>query len=138
MESKKLTSTNILLEISLEDLHRNTIDWIQSIDFWRFELGFAQKLVDQVNARTRTVDDKKRIDHFQNLIIYYRSQLLPELEEDLVRHEGYLKQLIQDRVHYNDQMYRDVHKKFEDQVTSFDQNFRAFKRDLYHFSEQFL
>lgn len=122
----------------MEQLHSESSYWLSEIELWRIELGFFQRLLNRVASRMPSVEDKRHMDHFQNLIFYYRGELLDQLEHDIREHEQYLAYQLDNRAPFNEQIYRKVHKKYEEQVKAFAQDFRDYKRDLYRFTEKLL
>ncbi|MCX2738996.1 hypothetical protein [Pontibacter anaerobius] len=138
MKSLSPVNTNYLLEVSLEQLHSESTTWLSQIDFWRVELGFFQRLLERVAARMPTEEDKKRIDHFQNLIFYFKGELLDELRHNVREHEQYLGYQLDQRAPFNEQIYRQVHKKYEAKMDAFERDYRDYKRDLYRFAGKFL
>jgi hypothetical protein len=63
-------NNNFLLEVSMEDLHKDIARWLSEIEFWRVELHFFQKVLEKIAVKKPSVEDKMKIDHFQNIIIY--------------------------------------------------------------------
>ena len=83
-----------ILQPSLLEKHRKTLNWLSSTLLWQREFNFFQKLLDQNAPKLTSVDDKKKIDHFQNLILYYNSQLIPEFRKKLRDHENRLAEML--------------------------------------------
>ncbi|WP_161889288.1 hypothetical protein [Pontibacter russatus] len=138
MKSLSPANTNYLLEVSLANLHRESRSWLFEINFWRIELAFYQRLLERVAGRITSVEDKKGVDHFQNLILYFKGELLDQFEHDIREHERYLESLLQNRAPFNEQLYRGVHKKYEDQIQAFNYDFKQYRKDLYKFTERYL
>jgi hypothetical protein len=131
-------TNHYLLEVSLEDLHQESKAWLSEINLWRIELAFYQKLLEKVSVKLTSVEEKQKIDHFQHLIIYYRGEVLDQFEKDIRKHEKQLQNMIQQKAPFNEQLYREVHKKHEDQISAFDKNFKQYRQDLYAFAENYL
>jgi len=131
-------TTNYLLEVSMENLHQESNAWLTEIEFWKAELAFYQKLLEKISVKLTSVEDKKKIDHFQNLIIYFGGELLDQYEHDIREHEKYLGQMVQDKVPVNEQLYREIHKKYQAQITAFDLDFKAYRQELFSYAEKFI
>ena len=129
---------HFLLEVSMEDLHKDVATWLSDIHFWRVELSFFQKLVEKIAIKTTSIEDKQRVSHFQNLIIYYQGEVLDQLKHGVHAHEVYLKSLLEKDDTVNDQSYRETHQKLAGQVQSFAHAMKFYKTDLFNFSERVL
>ncbi|MDN5201795.1 hypothetical protein QQ008_10490 [Fulvivirgaceae bacterium BMA10] len=136
MEQLELENIDFLKERNLEDLHYSSKQWLFNIDFWRQELNFFQNLLDTQAKHVTTVDQKKQIDHFQNLIIYYQGELLDEFHQKVRRHEKRLKNLLINNESPTDLSYRENHNLLFDQIISFDNQFKKYKLELYSFMSQ--
>ena len=122
----------------MEQLHQESRNWLSSIDLWRIELEFFQRMLDRVAMRLRSEDDKKRISHFQNLIVYFGGELLDQVEHDVFKHERQLGYQLEHPASIEEQYYRQMHKRYGDAVRAFDQDFREYKKDFYRFVGRFL
>jgi hypothetical protein len=90
MKSLSPANQHFLLEISMEDLHKDIALWLSEIEFWRVELLFFQKLVEKAASKTSSVEDKQRLAHFQNLLTYYQGEVADQFEKEVHQHELYL------------------------------------------------
>src|SRR5688572_33341847 len=84
-----------ILQPSLLEKHRRTLNWLSSTVLWQREFHFFQKILDQNAPKFTRVEDKKKIDHFQNLIIYYNGELIAGLRKKLRDHEHRLADMLQ-------------------------------------------
>ncbi|QHL86025.1 hypothetical protein GU926_00620 [Nibribacter ruber] len=138
MDTLTSTSGHLLLSIGLQDLHQESVGWLQDIAFWKTEISFFQKLLEQVNIRVHDLEDKKRIDHFQSLLLYFKGELLDQYRHDLRDHERYLMHLIQNRAQIEEEHYREVHQGFQNQIRAFEADFKQFRLSLYHLAEKYM
>ena len=138
MKNLSPATSNYLLEVSLEDLHQESRTWLSEIEFWKIELSFYQKLLEKVAVKLTNVEEKKKTDHFQNLIIYFQGELLDQYQHDIREHEKYLNNMVQEKIPLNEQLYREVHKNFEHHIKSFGSDLKQFKKDLFAFAEKYI
>jgi hypothetical protein len=140
MDMEQLTNagSDYLLEIGIEELHKDSKVWMSRIELWKRELQFFQKLLDSNSPKFDNPEDKKREDHFQNLIIYYSGQLLDEYKQSVRRQEKRLAELIsQDNPDQIDQAeFRNQQIELKAKVDSFDREFRKYKHDFFSFIEK--
>jgi hypothetical protein len=76
-----------VLQPALLGKHRKTLEWLSEVIFWKVELAFFQKLLDQNASKFSTSDEKKQIDHFQNIIISYKGEPIDLFASRLRLHE---------------------------------------------------
>jgi hypothetical protein len=129
------TSNRYILQPSLADLHHQSLASLSAATLWKRELRFFQKLLDKYAPKFSSVEDKKKIDHFQNLIIYYSGELIDEINKKLRHHEANLGQMLQEK-NQADTTYVAEHQDLLEQVESFAKNFDEYRHDLYDFVEK--
>ncbi len=135
MNSIEQSKTDFLLQRTVEDLNESSRQWMEDIDFWKIELDFFQKLLDDQVAKMHSKEQKKQLDHFQNLIIYYSGELLDQFEQSARRHAKLMATLVESNNGVEDTNYRSKHIDLADKIDSFAYQFRQYKKDLYQFLE---
>jgi hypothetical protein len=130
------TSTNYMLQRSLQDLHQRTLEWESSIEFWRRELVFFKKLIDQYGTKLHLREQIKEREHFKFLLDYYSGELMDELTRKINEHEIHLKPLISKRNSQDEDEYRSEHRVIEKQVRSIEQEFLSYKGELFSLVEK--
>ena len=124
-----------ILQPSLLDMHRHTLEWISATALWKRELSFFQKLLDKHAPTNSTVEFKKHVDHFQNLIIYYNGELVDALRKKLRDHESRLAHMLQELKESDTEYYKE-HGGIMNELDSFQNAFHAFKHSFYEFMER--
>jgi hypothetical protein len=89
------TTGKYIVQPALLSKHRKTLEWLSETIFWKIELAFFQKLLDQNASKFSTVEEKKQIDHFQNIFLYYRGELIDSFATRLRLHEKKLADALQ-------------------------------------------
>jgi len=126
-----------ILQPSLLEKHRRTLNWLSSSLLWQREFNFFQKLLDQNAAKAISVDEKKKIDHFQNLIIYYNSELIPEFRKKLRDHENRLADMLKTKNELKIQYFKE-HETIMQELESFNIRFIEYKEELFEFIEKLI
>ncbi len=126
-----------ILQPSLLEKHRRTLNWLSSTLLWQREFNFFQKLLDQNAPKLTSVDDKKKIDHFQNLIIYYNSELIPEFRKKLRDHENRLADMLKTKNELKTQYFKE-HETIMQELESFNIRFVEYKEELFEFIEKLI
>ncbi|MGE0773356.1 MAG: hypothetical protein AB7K37_16710 [Cyclobacteriaceae bacterium] len=130
-------TSRYILQPSLMDMHNESIELKSSCELWKKEIAFFQKLLDKYAASFAALDDKKRVDHFQNLIIYYGGELIPELHDKLRAHEMHLARSLRE-LNESDTVYFTEHKEVIEELTSFARSVEQFRAEFYAFIEEAL
>ncbi|MGV3503270.1 MAG: hypothetical protein ACO1O1_06145 [Adhaeribacter sp.] len=132
------TSDHYLLEVSLDDLHRESRTWLSEIEFWRLELAFYGQMLEKVSGKLPGAEEKNRLDHFRQQLPNFQEEILDPYEHDIREHETLLRNMIQEKAPFDEQLYRGRHKKYQAQLEAFQIDFKAYRKDLYAFAEKFL
>ena len=126
---------NYILQPTLLDKHRKTLNWLSSTLLWQREFYFFQKLLDQNASKYTAVDDKKKIDHFQNLILYYNSELIIELQKKLREHENRLADMLKTKDESKTEYFKE-HDGIMQELEAFNIRFMEYKEELFEFIEK--
>lgn len=87
MISVSSVTSKYIVQPTLLGKHRKTLEWLSETILWKIELAFFQKLLDQNASKFSIVEEKKQIDHFQNIFLYYRGELIDSFATRLRLHE---------------------------------------------------
>lgn len=138
MEKLMLDNSEILSEQSLESLLYNSNEWKSEVEMWKQELKFFQKLLDKYASKLTTVEQKQKIDHFQNLIIYYDGELLDFFRQKARRHAKYLAEHVENNKSFNKEEYKEKFGTVNNQLNAFSSEFRKYKKEFFQFMEEVL
>jgi hypothetical protein len=133
MENLNGTESEYLLQSSLEDLHQVSQYWLSEIEFWKTELIFFQEMLDKHCPQINTPQQKKQLDHFQNLIIYYNGELLDEYNRKIRKHTKRLARLMASEPSFDDFSYREKHRTYGEQIGSIRKRLQEYKIELFEF-----
>ena len=137
MISVMSTTDRYTLQPSLLEMHRQSLDWLSNSVLWKRELTFFQKLLDEHSKKFTAIEDKKQIDHFQNLIIYYQGELIDSFRRKLRDHENHLAKVLQEH-NESDSNYYQTHESVMQELVAFNQQFQDFKHSFFEFIEKAL
>ncbi|MFM1878113.1 MAG: hypothetical protein RLZZ241_979 [Bacteroidota bacterium] len=128
MKIKKLTSsTAYLLPEGLEDLHAQSLNWLETIAFWKDETRFFANLVKNKNGKK---DSDGLADLLQNLE-HLHQMLFDYLSEEIRAHERMLSDIIKAVQGNSDANYREVHRHLSTRMTAFEADFRNLKKTIF-------
>lgn len=126
-----------ILQPSLLSKHKQSLDWLSAAVLWKRELAFFQILLDQYASKFKSLDDKKKIDHFQSVIIYYKGELIDTFMSRLRLHEKKLAEMLES----NDESKIDYFKEHEAlmaELESLSMQFKEYKEEFFSFIEKAL
>jgi len=89
------TTGKYMLQPSLIDMHKQSMQWLSQAELWKKELAFFQKMLDKFASSFKRVEQKKRVDYFQNMITYYNGEIVDGLRKKIRSHEGHLANMLQ-------------------------------------------
>lgn len=128
------TTNKYILQSSLIDMHKQSIDWQSAAELWKCEIKFFQKLLDSRSSSFQFEEDKKKISHFQSLITYYGGEVIDNLASKLRKHEASLAHILKNNDE-SDNSYFNEHKGLIDELTQFSMQFDKLKYELLCFME---
>jgi hypothetical protein len=137
MISATSTTDKYALQPGLIEMHKESLEWLSASILWKRELVFFQNLLDQHAQDFTAVEDKKEIDHYQSLIIYYQGELVDQLRHELRDLENHLAKTLQDHDE-GDTEYFKQHHILIDKLESFNKQFQDMKHSFYRFIEKVL
>jgi len=126
---------NYILQPATVEKHSKTLEWLSASVLWKSELATFQKILEQRAPLLLTQDDKKKIDHFQSLIIYYSGEVVNDLRKKLRDHEHKLARMLESK-NESDTGYFKEHDAIMDQATTFSNLFKQFRAEFLAFTEQ--
>lgn len=130
------TSTNYLLQRSLQDLHRRTLEWESNISFWKQELQFFKKLINVYGSQLHLREQIHERDHFTMLLDYYSGELMDSLSKKIHDHEDHLRPLTKNVNSQDENEYRAEHRALEKQMKAIEREFLCYKSELFSLVEK--
>ncbi|HTE30819.1 MAG TPA: hypothetical protein VK666_10630 [Chryseolinea sp.] len=126
------TTGNYILQPVLFAKHSETIDWLSSTVLWKSELNAFQTILDERAPSIKSIDGKKSIDHYQNLVIYYNGELIDTMRKKLRDHETSLAHMLESK-NESDTHYYKEHQGIMDELESFSVHFKQFRAEFFEF-----
>jgi hypothetical protein len=117
-----------LLGASLEILHQESKEWLDTVEFWKDETKFFEDLLHK-----KQPSDSDKALHAQ-LILSLKNvslDLLIELEDDIKDHEKQLARLMEEGKGISDWAYRESHNQLKKRIEKVNQDFTAFKKLIF-------
>jgi hypothetical protein len=137
MISPTAVTKKYILQPSLLTKHMKTLEWLSATVLWKKELIFFQKLLDQYANQFKTADEKKQMHHLQNIITYYKDELVDSLASKLRHHEKKLADMLETQDELKT-AYIKEHTAIMNELQAANDQFRNYKEELFALIEKVL
>jgi hypothetical protein len=133
MSTKNLpNTTDYLLPASLEGLHRESNEWLETVAFWKDECRFFASLL--TGPAAESTDGKDRTEMLRNLDRLHE-MLFDYLADEIREHEHLLNQIEKGVSGIPDARYRDAHRSLKEKMEIFNLDFRKFKSLVFSYAK---
>ena len=134
MNTKKLTaSSDYLLPGSLEGLHNESREWLETIAFWKDESRFFSSLLEkQQREGPETYDYSETLRNLDRL----HEMLYEYLSDEIMEHERLLSTIEKGAEGIADNAYRDQHRQLKEKMDVFTKDFRKFKMMIFGYARK--
>ena len=129
----KNRTSGSLIGIGLDQLHRESKEWINSVEFWKDELHFLDSIL-----RKKINDNRDQM--FMDLLVNMgkvHDHLFTYLIKDIYDHEKLLSRLIKGEKGQADVDYRNGHKELKGKMDLFAKDFKEFKKMVFGYAKKF-
>lgn len=117
--------SDFLLGVGLDILHRESMEWLDTIYFWKDETRFFADLLQK-----KEVMELEYGEMLSNLDKIHEN-LYDYLAKDIISHEKLLARLEKGEKGLADADYRDTHKELKKCMELFTSDFREFKKMVF-------
>jgi hypothetical protein len=133
----KTTNANpkpdVLLGTGLNDLHIESQEWLETIAFWKDEIRFFTRLLQEKETKERAKSELGRILKSLDKI---HSEIFDYMSEDIIKHESLLARLQKGEKGLADIDYRNKHDKVKSTMAKFEGEFRDFKKLVFDYARE--
>ncbi|EPR73778.1 hypothetical protein ADIWIN_1138 [Winogradskyella psychrotolerans RS-3] len=134
MKTKKLNpKTALLLGAGLDILHFESQEWLEDIAFWKDEARFFENLLKNKEAKNEA---QKEHSKMLTTLDKIHKDLFEDLQATIMKHERQLSKIEDGKKGLADGTYREEHRKIKDRMTTFTNDFRAFKKIVFDYAKQ--
>lgn len=134
MTTKKIaTGTDYLLPQSLEGLHVESRQWLETIAFWKDETRFFSNLLEkQTESSPEFADYSEMLRNLDRL----HQMLYEYLSDEIQEHERLLSIIEKGTQGIADSTYREQHRQLKDKIDVFSLDFRKFKMMVFGYAKK--
>ncbi|MGB5667302.1 MAG: hypothetical protein WBM53_10670 [Maribacter sp.] len=122
--------TELLLGAGLDVLHQESLEWQDTVAFWKDETKFFSYLLHKKDSRKSNFTIM--LSHLDSL----HKSLFDYLADDIVDHEKFLAHLVMGEKRLSDGTYREKHRRLSQQMEIFSSDFKEFKKMVFGFAKK--
>ncbi|WP_282068980.1 hypothetical protein [Olleya namhaensis] len=121
-----------LLGAGLDVLHFESREWLNTIAFWKDEIRFFNDLLKRREASDKSNSDYENMLKNLNKV---HDDLFDDLEESVKVHEQLLSKIELAEKGISDNDYREKHAHILSRITTFNKDFKTFKKVVFDYSK---
>lgn len=122
---------------TISHLHVMCKDWLRELDFYKNEIPFFKKRLDEVASKNTSKDIKVEVEHFENRF-YIMNLHLDELLHDVkLKEEALIQNAIEQPKYINVKMI-ETDENLEDLMEFTATDFKDTKKEFYQFLSKYL
>ena len=124
--------TELLLSAGLDVLHFESVEWLETLAFWKDEVSFFDNLLKKKeDSLKKNPEYEKMLKDLDKIYI----GLFEYLEDDIMKHEKLLSKIVQGKKDMSDNDYREQHRLISIKMDTFTSDFKIFKRIVFDYSK---
>jgi translation initiation factor 2 alpha subunit (eIF-2alpha) len=122
--------TQFLLGAGLDVLHQESLDWLDTIAFWKDEMTFFNKLLNKSEPIEENLKaHRQMLDNLEKI----HGDIFTQLEEDIIEHEKLLAKLERNEKGLSDWDYREKHRRLKARMQTMMGDFKVFKKVVFDY-----
>ncbi len=129
MNSPFSTPTGNAMRSLLSDRHKKTCEWLAAVMRWRRELTSLQKILDFCSSRH--YDFQTEMNDYQNVLLYYREELIDSILSRLHLHKDRLLQLLAAPCEQSSSRYFTEHEQILNEADALGRQIRSYCGEIY-------
>ncbi|HXB11482.1 MAG TPA: hypothetical protein VNZ45_05815 [Bacteroidia bacterium] len=123
-----------LLSPSLESLHRETVEWLEDVAFWRDEVAFLYSLELKDTLKSVPVGEKTTIRKIENDLVKLTGGNLDLVENEVELHELSLEGILTNKS-TNEEGYRETHNSLAAKTSRIEKHIKALKKEIFRLAK---
>jgi len=119
-----------LLDASLELLHKESEEWLNTVSFWRDEMAFYYILIAKNIPKDIPSKSKELKADIEDEITKIDTGELDYIQNSIEQHEWFLSRLL-DSENIDEHLYREKHEELLMQIKRFENRIKRLKLDIF-------
>ena len=124
-----------LLQVGIDYLQQESINWISELDFAETELSFLSNLLNKAFLFTKDDQKLKELNFLEEKVLLLKNNSLKQIKEKLIFHEEHLGNLEDNLISINEQFIREEHINNKSVLNSFLDSLKIIKKKIFEIIE---
>jgi hypothetical protein len=124
------TATANRNHIYIGDLHFDHMEWLNSLQFYKEEIGIFERRLEEIVRRNNKHEVMAELEHFQNQFIRER-EVIDELRHDIKAAENLLEKEAREHPVAIEHRYFTDHTELRDRFQTFEKIYRELKSEFH-------
>lgn len=123
------------MEITKEYLdiaHANNLQWKKAMEFYKEEIAYMRKMLEEVNKKNTSKEFKIIVSHFENQFTI-NGEVVDELDHEINLREDYITRRIKENVVGYDHRVIKQYAELKGKLSVFEKLFAELKKSFYNF-----
>ena len=135
METLLAAKTSYMLEAGIDVLHRESLEWLEEIAFWRDETAFFSALIITKTKKQVPIDAKDPLRSVENHLVHVGINKLEDLEKQVTLHEHNLAYVLEQKFP-DENIYREKHRDIAKKIHAFEAEYKDMKKKVFALVER--
>ena len=134
MKLLTLPTSEYLLDIGIEELHIQSLEWLNKINFCNDEVDFFFRLIADKKKCTVPISIQNTIWHLEKKLLKVSEIEMADIKKDIQKHEIFLKSIMVNRDN-DEELCREIHSDLDTRFKYFEKHFKQVKKDVFELIE---
>jgi len=118
--------------VKIDTLHTEHREWLNKLNFYKEDLGFLKKRLEEVVVKNNASDIMALVEHFQNQFIIQKNEM-DEFRHAIKEHENLLEKSINDNPTASDHRNLADHPEMRERMERFEKIFQELRMEMLRF-----
>jgi nitroreductase len=124
-----------LLDIGVEELHKQSIEWLNKINFWVDEMDFFYRLVADKKKTIVPIAVQNSIWHVEKKLLKLSGGEIDEILTMVKKHEYELDMIMLNKIN-DEETFREFHIELNVKIKTFEKHYIHLKKEVFELIEQ--
>ena len=124
-----------LLDIGVEELHKQSVDWLSKINFWLDEMDFFYRLIADKKKNIVPIVVQNTIWHVEKKLMKLSGTEILEIQNTVTKHEQELNLIMMNKMN-EEEIFREFHFELNLKIKTFEKQYIHLKKEVFELIEQ--
>lgn len=130
LELRMRPKNNYIFETNWDELYALTEHWLSDLHFYADDLKFFHHLIDKYFIWINEPEHQLEVEKILQEVIELTDRA-QDLLKKTAKHQGHLKDIMEEPFTYDSQKFREEHQKLEDEISAFVKRCRDQRKEVF-------